>query len=764
MRKKLIYYLSALFLLFAIGVGLSIINTYMISRDIESVISLHRVEIVRQNLVINAQTVQGNLYTTGTTFGKELDVIVDNVIALEESSSNCLNCHHNKEVTERLNKIVRTVDQYKEAISQLITTTANEKRIERLKMVAIGIGDSLLSRTQDMAFLADKSLNAKTIGALSKIRNSIFILFGTVIMAFLIGIVIAFKLTEMITKPINELLNATRMIAAGNLGYSIEYSDSTEFGELASNFNTMSKALKEGYDNIFRQQQQIKESEWKFRTLSEFTSDWEYWINEKGEIVFMPASSCERISGYCQEEFIANPGLLSEIIHPADREEQRRKIENGDVPDHEETEFRIVAKNGQTRWLSSIRRPIYVEGKFLGLRVSNRDITDRKVLEEQLAQSQKMESLGLMAGGVAHDFNNLLTVITGYGSILEQQLMKADEKTKKSVAQMLTAAEKAQDLTSSLLAFSRKKIVKPSTIKINDIIRNNLGLLKSLIKEDIELVVSYSETEFPIFADLHQMEQVVINLVTNARDAMPEGGKIAIGTNSVVLSRDFVGKYGTKPGKYMMLSVSDVGSGIDKKDIPYIFEPFFTTKEKTKGTGLGLSMVYGIIKQHGGFIDVYSKKGFGTTFKIYQPASVETETVEQEETPLASRTDLRGSETILVAEDESAVREFFKDILESYGYKILLAVDGVDAVGKYNEHRENIHMIILDVVMPRKNGRETYDEIKNIHPGIKALFMSGYTQDILTSRGVSEEGLEFISKPLDTNKLLIKIRTILDNE
>jgi len=733
MRKKLIYYLSALFLLFTIGAGLSIYNTYRISRDIESVINLHRVEIIRQNLIINTQTVQGNLYTTGTTFGKELDVIVENVIALEEASRNCLNCHHNQDVADRLNKIVRTVEQYEQAISQLITTTANEKRIERLKMVAIGIGDSLLSRTQEMAFLADKSLNAKTIGALKKINYSRFILLATVIFAFLIGVLIAVKLTEMITKPINELVNATRIIASGDLGYTLSYDDRTEFGELARNFNAMSSALKEGYENVSRQQQKLAESEWKFRTLSEFASDWEYWINEKKEVVFISAS-CEQVSGYTQEEFVKNPDLRHEIVHIEDKASYAVHMDSFLMPRHEEIEFRIVTKTGKVKWLSHVCRPIYIEDRF-----------------------------GLMAGGVAHDFNNLLTAITGYASLLQHGLDNSDEKTKKYVQQVLNAAERAQNLTGSLLAFSRKQIMKPNTINLNEVIRNISDLLKSLIGEDIEVIITCSETEFPVFADPNQIEQVVMNLVTNARDSMPEGGRIAIGTTSELLGPEFAVKYNTKPGRYMMLSISDTGSGIDKKDVPHIFEPFFTTKEKNRGTGLGLAMVYGIIKQHGGFIDVYTEKGWGTTFKIYLPASEETKGEGDEAVEVQPYVDLRGNETILVAEDEEAVRGFMEDALRSYGYKVLLAVDGSDAIKKYNENKEHIDMIILDVVMPRRNGKEVYNHIKKINPEVRTLFMSGYTQDILTSRGIYEEGLEFISKPVEINNLMAKIKSILNS-
>ncbi|MBI3592132.1 MAG: PAS domain S-box protein, partial [Nitrospirae bacterium] len=636
--------------------------------------------------------------------------------------------------------------------------------------------------------------------------------------------------------------------------------------------------------NIQGQQQKITESESKFRTLSEFAYDWEYWIKDNMEIVFM-SPSCERLTGYTQEEFLNNSHLLCDIVHPDDRAVCDMHMRDFTASQHDEIEFRIITKNGETRWLSHICGPINVEKKFLGRRVSNRDITDRKTaeiklesaikdwqntfntiedsivilspdnrilkanlatsrllsipledivgkrcyeifhkmdtnykgcphlktltlgksehlvfeseqvnkifevtvtpvmgdgneilstihivkditgrkkLEEQLVQSQKMESLGLLAGGIAHDFNNLLTAITGYSSLLEEGLQDSDEKTKRYVQHIMSASEKAQNLTSNLLTFSRKQIIKPSSVSLNEVIENISGLLKRLIGEDIDLRLRCSDAEFPVFADPHQIEQVVMNLVTNARDAMPSGGMVSIETAPVMLDSEYAEKRGVKAGRYMMLSVSDSGTGIDKNELAHIFEPFFTTKEKGKGTGLGLSMVYSIIKQHGGFIDLYSEKNIGTTFKLYIPASTFIENSQQKRDDSKPRKDVSGRETILVAEDEELVREFLKDIFETYGYKAIIAVDGEDAIAKYNEHKEHVDMIVLDVIMPRKNGKEVYNYIREINPDIKTLFISGYTQGILTSRGVCEEDLEFVSKPLEAHGLMSKIRSILD--
>jgi PAS domain S-box-containing protein len=514
--------------------------------------------------------------------------------------------------------------------------------------------------------------------------------------------------------------------------------------------------------SIYRQHQTIAESEWKFRTLSESAGDWVYWVNESREIVFM-APSYERITGYTQKDFMENRNLVYEIIHPEDKVSFEKHISNFKSPQHDEMEFRIITKDGQEKWLSHVCVPIYVEDKFFGRRVSNRDITDKKRLQEQLTQSQKMESLDLLAGGIAHDFNNLLTAIIGYASLLQEELRDSNETVRKDIQQVLTASEKAQKLTSSLLAFSRKQIMRHSTVSLHKIIEGISEILKRVIGEDIELKADYSEIEFPIFADAHQIEQVILNLATNAKDVMPSGGKLTIETTTMTLDSDFTDKYNAKPGRYMILSISDTGKGIDKKHFPHIFEPFFTTKEKGKGTGLSLSMVYGVIKQHEGFINVYSEKGVGTIFNIYLPVSSEEykDTGIAEALPYKLQDDLRGSGTILVAEDEETVRGFLKTTIENYGYKVITAVDGEDAISKYNENKGHINMVIMDVIMPRKNGKEAYDIIKKINPDIKALFMSGYTQDIITSKGISEEGLEFIEKPLRIQTLMEKIKNMI---
>jgi hypothetical protein len=382
-------------------------------------------------------------------------------------------------------------------------------------------------------------------------------------------------------------------------------------------------------------------------------------------------------------------------------------------------------------------------------------------LEEQLRQAQKMEAIGTLAGGIAHDFNNILTAIIGFGNLLQMKLDKSNP-SRVHVEQILASAERAATLTQSLLAFSRKQLILPKSINLNENINNIKKLLMRLIREDIEFKVSLSNEYLPVMADPGQVDQVLINLVTNARDAMPEGGVLTISTKSVQVTKESSkGDGNGRPGRYALLSVTDTGIGMDEKTQKRIFDPFFTTKEVGQGTGLGLSMVYGIIKQHDGFIDVSTAPMRGTSFKIHLPL-MEGVTEEERLKPLPPPK--RGTETLLIAEDDMNVRMLSKEILELNGYRVIEAIDGEDAVGKFIQHKGDVRLLLLDVVMPKKNGKEVYDEIVKIEPQIKALFISGYTADIIQKKGILEEGLNFIYKPVPMNVLLQKVREVLDGK
>ncbi|MCL7489261.1 MAG: DUF3365 domain-containing protein [Desulfobulbaceae bacterium] len=517
-------------------------------------------------------------------------------------------------------------------------------------------------------------------------------------------------------------------------------------------------------NNIRNRQQAIENSEEKFRILAEFSNDWEYWLSEENKMVFT-SPSCRQITGYREEDFINDPDLLTSIVHPQDRHIFDKTMAAADDPRLRSCQFRIIRADNSTRWLSLVWRPIYLGSRYAGKRVSNRDITDHVELREQLYQSQKMESLGVMAGGVAHDFNNILTVILGYSTLMSIKAETlGDADLKKYIETMEQAAKKSKQLIGSLLAFSRKQVMKPVPTCISEVVNTSAKLLHRLLPADISFSITCAQNELPVLVDPHQFEQVLMNLVTNGRDAMPNGGRLTIETKIVTIDSAHSGQYNLPPGRYMKIAVSDTGMGIDKEQMQRIFEPFYTTKEKGKGTGLGLAMVYGIIKQQDGTVTVQSVKGVVTVFSVYLPVISEglPEDTADVRKPELKKIHHVGQGTIMIAEDNSSVREYLQDTLRFFGYQTIAACDGADALEQYTRNRGAVDLILLDVIMPKKNGREVYDQIRKDAPEQKILFMSGYTEEILSSKRISEEKLEFIHKPIVLEELLGKIEQLME--
>jgi signal transduction histidine kinase/CheY-like chemotaxis protein len=391
----------------------------------------------------------------------------------------------------------------------------------------------------------------------------------------------------------------------------------------------------------------------------------------------------------------------------------------------------------------------------------HREIEEKKFLQAQLLHAQKMEAVGTLAGGIAHDFNNILTAIIGYSSVMRMQLADGDPN-REHLDQILAVSERAANLTKGLLAFSRRQITNPQPVRLNNIVERVRGLLAGLMGENIELRVELDDADPVISADAGQLEQVVMNLATNARDAMPNGGSFTVATEVAEIDAQFIALHGYGiSGKYAVMTASDTGDGMDGKTLPRIFEPFFTTKETGKGTGLGLSMVYGIIKAQNGYINCDSEPGKGTTFKIYLPL-IRAEALKPEASD--SRQPRGGRETILVAEDSAEVRKLTTTILTDFGYKVIEAVDGEEAVRKFKENRDAVNLLLLDVIMPRKNGKDACDEIRAMRPDLKVIFTSGYTADIIRDRGFLDKGLVLLTKPLTPRTLLEKIREVLDGK
>lgn len=384
-----------------------------------------------------------------------------------------------------------------------------------------------------------------------------------------------------------------------------------------------------------------------------------------------------------------------------------------------------------------------------------------KESEERYRQAQKMEAVGQLAGGVAHDFNNILSAIFGYSQLSLRKLQDNDP-VKEYVEEIMKASERAAVLTQSLLAFSRKQEVVLAVFDLSNVVKTFEIFLHRLIREDIELKVSCTEGPLAVRADRGQIEQVIMNLVANGRDAMPNGGKLFIETKSVILDQEFVETHGYgAAGVYAVISVSDSGIGMDKETQSHIFEPFYTTKEQGKGTGLGLSMAYGIIKKHDGFINIYSEPGTGTIFKIYLP--LVSEVAKADRTwPVVSTALRGGNETILVCEDDAALRKLAVNVLSFFGYRVIEAIDGQDAIDKFVALKEGIDLVFIDAIMPKKNGKQASDEMKKVHSDIKTIFVSGYSRDIFEGDSPFDENTIFIHKPYSPNDLLSRVRELLD--
>jgi PAS domain S-box-containing protein len=391
------------------------------------------------------------------------------------------------------------------------------------------------------------------------------------------------------------------------------------------------------------------------------------------------------------------------------------------------------------------------------------DVTERRALEQQLRQSQKMEAVGRLAGGIAHDFNNLLMVISGYSEFLLERL-GAEPHLRGPAQEIASAAERASSLTRQLLAFSRKQMLAPRIVNLNDIATENLKMLTRMIGEDVDLVMIPGQKLWSVRADAGQIEQVIMNLAVNARDAMPTGGRLTIETANTTLDEEYARLHSPlRPADYVMVAISDTGVGMDSETQSHIFEPFFTTKGP-KGTGLGLSTVYGIVKQSGGYIWVYSEVGKGTTFKIYLPrvASVGEPATLVAASSVQFQKVEPGTETILLVEDEANLRYLARQYLEKQGYKVIEAADGAVAMQIAVAHEAVIHLLLTDVIMPGMNGRELAQRISEIRPNVKVLYMSGYTENVIGHNGTLDAGVRLLQKPFNLRDLNSKVREVLD--
>ena len=621
------------------------------------------------------------------------------------------------------------------------------------------MGDRVETLLDEIMFA---ELDRADLDGREKVRAEHKELASTVFMAGVYGIagvlavagfvlVITLNMIRGMLGSVREIKRGARIVGGGDLTHRITLMQRDELGELASAFNTMATDLQHSRgellaansytDNILRSMLDVL-----------------IVVSPDGYIKTVNSSACALL-GYAEGELVGQfVGRVIDGGKSLGASELIALVKDCDVMN---LSVKYVAKGGRRIPMAFAGAVMRDEtGKLQGMVFVAQDITEHIRLEGQLRQSQKMEAIGQLAGGVAHDFNNILTAIMGYISILKMK-MDGEDPLRPYVEHIESSSERAATLTRSLLAFSRKQIINPVPVDLNSVVQNLEKLLSRLIEDDIDFRCEPADEQLVVLADSGQIEQVLMNLSTNARDAMPDGGHLCISTGLCELDAAFVKShgYGT-PGRFALLNVSDSGFGMDQKTKARIFEPFFTTKDTGKGTGLGLSMVYGIVKQHDGYISIYSEPGRGTTFKIYFPLADAEANVEVRGTLAAP---VGGRETILVAEDDEDVREMVSRSLSDFGYMVIEAEDGAAAVERFADRPNDIDMLLLDVIMPRKNGKEAYEAIKLMRPGVKVLFMSGYTADIMHQKGVIEPGINFISKPLQPDDLLRAVRSVLDS-
>ena len=635
--------------------------------------------------------------------------------------------------------VVREIPFSKDKIFEIYTPILFKGK--SLGGVLVGVNKSVLLKAQSFA------------------RKRIFWVCAPILLVALIGVI---GISILITRSIQELASGVEELEQGKWGRSLRVYSRDELGKLTESFNKMSRTIME-------QQKEVSKYTRQLETLSENAPFGMVMIDKDGTFKYINPKFRELL-GYDLND-IPNGKTWFRKAYPDPTYRHHvistwiNDLEGLKSGEKRPRTFTVTCKGGTEKIINFI--PVQLEtGENL---IACEDITELKraeeekaVLQEQLRQSQKVEAVGCLAGGIAHDFNNLLTVIKGYSQLSSIELKEGDP-LRGNIDEIQNATDRAASLTRQLLAFSRRQVMEMKVLDLNTLLRDLEKMLRRVIGEDIEMVIQLAEDLGRVRADVGQIEQVIMNLAVNGRDAMPNGGKLTIETANVELDEFYARSHvDVKPGHYVMFSVSDTGVGMTPEVRERIFEPFFTTKEKGKGTGLGLSTSYGIVKQSEGDIWVYSVQGKGTTFKIYLPRV--NEPLEEIRKEVLKKELPRGNEMILIVEDEEKVRKLAGKILERQGYRILEASQGDDALRISERHGGPIDLILVDVIMPGMSCSELAKHLKSPHPKMKVLYMSGYTDNAIVRHEVLEKGVNYIQKPFTMEGLARKVREVLDKD
>ena len=735
MKKKIIISFLSLFLLFFAGIAITLFIVNKTTANLNSLLALHKVEIIRQDLVINVQTVQSNLYTTGTLFGKELDTIVDNVLKLHERVYSCSDCHHKPQVAQGLTELQELTEQYREALSYFMTSTADTQRIERLQAVAADIGDSIIAKSQLMAMTANDALRKKTTAALEKVNKSTKILAGTLVFALLVVIIISYYLIRSITEPVAELLQATRKIRHGELGYVSRFKGEAEFKELITSFNEMSLILLANHESILAQMA-------RNQTILQATTDGFALVDDHGRIIDANPSLC-RMTDQNRDVLLTKsfaelqeygPSVLPDTL-------LARIRDTGSLV------YQTDLKTGDGRLVPVEVSATYVEMEGNGSYFCFlRDLSERKKMEAELIKGQKLESLGVLAGGIAHDFNNLLTGIIGYID-LSLRTLTPGEKSHGWLESAKRASARAQGLTQQLLTFSRGGEPVKTLVQVRDLLEESTRFVLS--GSNVKCAYRFADNLWPVNADKGQIGQVVQNITLNGAQAMPEGGTITVSAENYTAPAG--NTLNLAEGDYVRLEFADQGHGIAQKDLAKIFDPYFSTKKT--GNGLGLTICHSIVSKHQGRITIESELGVGTKFTIFLPALKENKVVQA-----AAQIGVQhGTGRVLVMDDEEHVRAIVGEMLTYLGYEVGFARDGQEAINLYQKAMVNgdrYDVVIMDLTIPGgMGGREAVSKLRELDPGLKAIVSSGYSNDPVMADFRAHGFMGVATKPFDTEKL-----------
>ena len=760
MRQKIILSLFALFIILAAGTVTAVLYMSSNTSDLKDIIKLHEVEQLRRSLIIKIQNVQAELITVDTVFATDYDYIVHEAADLHNTAEKCSSCHHSPGLTKKINEAQSLIKEYETALSYYLTASANEQRVIGLKSDAVTIGKKLIKLTEAMSHSASKNLAELSRDTMIKMSHVMTILLITIAVTFFLGILVAVNLTRSVTRPVNELVNTTRMITSGAFGSKISYKDRTEFGELAEHFNAMSTAIKEGYEKIQKEmsdrhdaEEALRLSEERLQTVFNQMQDVFYRTDQEDRIIWV-SPSAKKMFGYPSVDKLIGQKFSELCTNPEKKKLIFDELFNKGKIDNYEME---MIRSDKSTIIVSINSHFYLDehGEVAGIEGAIRDVTEKRKLEEEYRKIEKLESVGILAGGIAHDFNNILTSIMGNIS-LARSTSGSDEELTDIFSNAEEACRRAKDLTNQLLTFAKGG----APVKKVAYLRNQIkdASLFALRGSNVQCTFNLPHDLWAAEIDEAQFNQVLYNLVINAKQAMPGGGTINIHAENILVDKK--SKHRVKGREYIKISIQDHGSGIPADQVQKVFDPYFTTKER--GSGLGLSSTYSIIKHHNGHIDVDSEIDKGTTFSVYLPASVDSLPDRDAHNGATSK----GSGNILLMDDEKNVRDTVYKLLVHMGYNVESVKDGDEAIKLYKESMNNgksFDVVIMDLnIRGGMGGGEAIQKLIEIDPDVKAIVSSGYSTDKIMANYDQYGFCGVISKPYDIQKLRELLSRILN--